>query len=204
MKKFDIEAILRTANLRQLVEKAGGQPDQHGRCACPIHGGNDTNAFHVFEKDGKELWKCFSGDCGGGDAISFVQKWQHMDFKQACVYLDGDVISDPVAMEKSAQERLEKARIEHEETRLKVEARQRELQVAEKHLFYHNCTWSARLSGTSPLSVLILIASEMRLRSARNASISLPAGTFKISSFVISNHSFLGTCVLPQRESMTL
>lgn len=134
---FNIENILRTADLRELVERAGGRIDKNGRTHCPIHGGVDSNAFCIYRKDGKDLWVCFSGDCGGGDAITFVQKWQGMDFKQACAFLGGDIISDPVAMAKSAADRLERARVEHEAARMKVEARRHELQIAQKHLYYH-------------------------------------------------------------------
>jgi len=48
------------------------------------------------------------------------------------------VVSDPVAMEKSAAERLEKAKAEQEAARLRVEARRKELQIAQKHLYYHD------------------------------------------------------------------
>jgi len=135
---FDIDAILRNADLKELVIRAGGNPDSHGMGVCPLHGGQSENGFSVFHKDGRDYFKCWSGDCGAGDAITFVQKWQGIDFKHAVAFLGGDFISDPAAMEKSASERLEKAKQEHEETRLRVEARRKELQVAELHLHYHS------------------------------------------------------------------
>jgi hypothetical protein len=135
---FDVNSIIQNADLGQLVERAGGQPDQHGRCACPLHGGENDNAFSIFHKDGRDYWKCWTADCGAGDAIDFVKAWQGVDFKGACAFLGGDVISDSAAMERSAKERLEKAKIEHEETRQKMEARRTELQVAQLHLHYHN------------------------------------------------------------------
>lgn len=134
---FNVEEILVRADLHDLVSKAGGQLDSHGRCACPLHGGENDTAFSIFVKDGKEFWKCHTGDCGGGDLITFVQKWQGVDFKGACIFLGGDVSSDPVAMEASAKARLERAKVEHEEARLKMEARRAELQVAQMHLHYH-------------------------------------------------------------------
>ena len=137
MNKFDVEAILNGADLRQLVERAGGQIDKNGRCACPIHGGLNESAFSIFHKDGRDYWKCWTGDCGAGDAIDFVRAWQGVDFKGACAFLGGDVVSDPVAMEASAKARLERAKIEHEEARQKMEARRAELQVAQMHLYYH-------------------------------------------------------------------
>lgn len=135
---FDIEKILQTSDLRQLVERAGGEVDNHGRCACVLHGGDNSSAFSIFHKDGKDLWKCHTGDCGGGDVITFVQKWQGLDFRGACAFLGGDVASDPVALEASAKERLARSIIEHEATRLKMEARQHELQKGNKHNWYHD------------------------------------------------------------------
>lgn len=137
MSSFNVEEILNKADLRELVAKAGGQLDSHGRCACPLHGGENESAFSVFVKDGRDYWKCWTADCGHGDAIDFVKVWQGLDFKRACAFLGGDVVSDPVAMEQSAKERLERAKIEHEEARLKMEARRQELQVAQLHLHYH-------------------------------------------------------------------
>jgi len=135
--RFDVEEILNKADLKDLVQKAGGQIDNHGRCACPLHGGTIESAFSVFIKDGREYFKCWTHDCGSGDAITFIQKWQNLDFKGACLFLGGDVASDPVAMEQSAKIRLERAKIEHEEARLKMEARRAELQVAQMHVHYH-------------------------------------------------------------------
>lgn len=133
---FNVNEILDKADLRDLVEKAGGHIDK-GRCACPIHGGKDPSAFAIYHKDGRDLWQCFSGDCGGGDAISFVMAWRGLDFKRACEFLGGDVQSDPVEMERLARERLAKAEQELREKQNRYEAALRELQVAEKHLLYH-------------------------------------------------------------------
>jgi len=53
----------------------------HIRCACPIHNGDNPSAF-LFNKRNK-LWFCHSGDCGGGDIVSFVMKMEGLPFKQA-------------------------------------------------------------------------------------------------------------------------
>lgn len=137
MNKFNVEDILNKASLRELAEKAGGRFDKNNRSACPIHGGDNEGAFHIFNKYGRDYFKCFTGDCGSGDAITFVMKWQGLDFKAACLFLGGDIVSDPIAIEASAKARFEKAQAEHEETRLKVEARRHELQVAQMHRHYH-------------------------------------------------------------------
>lgn len=133
----NIDAVIAGTDLLDLVRKAGGEPDNKGRCACPLHGGKDTNAFHVYTDDGKQKWKCFSNDCGQGDALDFVRVWRGWDFKQAFEFLGGDVQSDPVEMKRLADERHEKARADLEDKQRRMDAARKELQVAEKHLYYH-------------------------------------------------------------------
>lgn len=137
MNKFNVDDILNKADLYDLVRKAGGDLDKNGRCACPLHGGKNENGFHVYQKDGRDLFKCFTHDCGGGDAITFVMKWQGLDFKGACSFLGGDIVSDPAAIEASAKIRFERSQAEHEKARLKMEARRHELQLAQMHKHYH-------------------------------------------------------------------
>ena len=134
---YDVEKILQQADLRTLVERAGGELVKD-RCPCPIHGGHDATGFSVYHKDGRDLWQCFSGDCGGGDAIRFVEVWQQKTFKQACLFLGGDALADPVEMEQLARARHKKAVAEREAAQAKEDARRKELQAEEKHLFYHN------------------------------------------------------------------
>lgn len=135
---FDVNSIIQSSDLRQMAERAGSEIDNHGRGRCPIHGGQDENAFSIFHKDGKDYWKCFSGDCGGGDVITFVQKWQGLNFKDACAFLGGDVVSDPVSMIASAKAREERSRIEAEAANARHEARRIELQKENLHAHYHS------------------------------------------------------------------
>lgn len=137
---FNIEEILRNADLIELAERAGAKFHKTGgefRSHCPIHGGHDASAFAVSVKDGKQLWKCFSSSCGGGDVISFVMVWQGKSFKDACDFLGGNVLADPIEMERLARERLAKAQAEAEAAAAKEEARRKELQAEQKHLYYH-------------------------------------------------------------------
>lgn len=150
--RFDIEQVLEKADLLAYVEKAGGEPKGGGNrysCACPLHGGKNPTAFSIYFQDGKWKWNCFTGCSTGGDAISFVEKWQGLDFRRACEWILGGVIEDVEGMVKSATDRLEAARLELIAAQEKEEARRKELQVAEKHLYYHKMrtqyhkdTWS--------------------------------------------------------------
>lgn len=148
---MNIEAILQKTDLFELVRMAGGEPDRNGRCACPIHGGKDKNNFHVYTDAGKQRWKCFSHDCGGGDALDFVQKWRGWDLKQSYEFLGGEKQYDPQEMKRLADERHARAIIELEDKQRRVEAARKELQIAEKHLHYHQTMgqwardmWTAR------------------------------------------------------------
>lgn len=52
---------------------------------CPIHGGDNPNAFVITLK--KNLWYCFSGCNGGGDIIDLVRKLNGANFQQTLHYL---------------------------------------------------------------------------------------------------------------------
>lgn len=138
--KFDIQEVLLKSDLLAYVERAGGSPKGNGNkysCACPLHGGKNTTAFSLYFQDGKWKWKCFTDSCGGGDAISFVEKWQGVDFKRACEWITGGAIEDVEGMRESAAVRLEAARIETIAAQERENARRKELQTAERHVFYH-------------------------------------------------------------------
>lgn len=139
--KFDIDSILAKSDLLAYVERAGGTPKGGGNryaCACPLHGGDNTTAFSIFYKDGRWLWNCFTGNCGGGDAIRFVEVWQGLKFKEACEWINGGAIEDAQGMKESAEARHAAALIEEQAAKERTEARRKELQVAEIHLRYHN------------------------------------------------------------------
>lgn len=145
---FDINEVHAKSDLIGYVERAGGKLEKTGNryaCACPLHGGKNETAFSLYFDKGVWKWKCFTDACGGGDAIAFVERWMYgkepdvkKRFKLACEWIIGKNIDDAPAMYKSAEERLEEARIEEIAARERKEARLRELQVAEKHLYYHN------------------------------------------------------------------
>lgn len=138
--KFDVQLVLEKSDLLGYVERAGGTPKGAGNryaCSCPLHGGENPTAFSIYFQDGRWKWKCFTDECGGGDAISFVEKWQGIDFKRACEWITGGAIEDVEGMRESAAARLEKARLETIAAQEREQARRKELQTAERHLYYH-------------------------------------------------------------------
>lgn len=138
---FDIDAILLKSDLLSYVEKAGGKPKGRANryaCACPLHGGDNPTALSIYNKDGKWLWNCFTGSCGGGDAIKFVEVWQGLDFKRACEWINGGAIEDAQGMKESAERRHAQAVEDLRIAKEKEDARRQELRIAERHLYYHN------------------------------------------------------------------
>lgn len=137
---YNIESLLVSNDLVAFAERAGAKFRKSGntyRSHCPIHGGNNPTAFHVWEADGKQKWKCFTRGCGQGDVIDFIETWQQKSFKDAVLFLGGEVISDPEAMKRLASDRHEKAKLDREAAQAREEARRKELQAEEKHLLYH-------------------------------------------------------------------
>ena len=141
MERTQIDAILMKTDLLALVEQAGGRlAKNYGhdlRGTCPLHGGKNANAFAVYHgDDGTQLWKCFSGDCGGGDAISFVMKWKGLRFPDAIKFLGGE----PLTREQEAViaiQRAERAARWAEEAAREARAAVEALKSTEVWLQYH-------------------------------------------------------------------
>lgn len=51
------------------------------RACCKLHQGNNPTAFVVNTRN--NLWFCHTGDCGGGDAYTLVQKMEGVTFPEA-------------------------------------------------------------------------------------------------------------------------
>lgn len=51
------------------------------RSCCKIHGGNNPTAFVMNAETG--VWYCHTGDCGGGDIFTLVEKMEGISFPEA-------------------------------------------------------------------------------------------------------------------------
>lgn len=76
---LELDRLFADIDLVKFAEdQAGAELTRSGRSwrgACPIHGGDNESAFAIYEKDaGEQRWKCFSGDCGGGDLIDLARE----------------------------------------------------------------------------------------------------------------------------------
>lgn len=138
--QYNIDVLLSNNDLVEFAERAGAKFRKTGgelRSHCMLHGGKNPNAFAVFEENGKQKWICFTRGCGQGDLLDFIQVWQRKTFKGAVEFLGGEVIADPIEMERLARERHERAVRDKQEALQHEEARRKELQAEEKHLEYH-------------------------------------------------------------------
>jgi len=142
MNRAEIDAILCQSDLLTLAERAGASPHREGseyRMPCPLHAGENPSGFAIYNgKDGTQRWTCFTGDCGSGDAISFVQKWQRLDFVKACEWFTGGKPIDPEAAKQMAAERAERVARELEETIARAQAALADLRSAQRHTEYHD------------------------------------------------------------------
>lgn len=77
---MDYKNIKQYVNMEMLLSKYGVQYGGK-RIPCPIHGGDNKSAFDVTGD--RQLWKCHTGDCGGGDIFTFVEKMDNLQKPQA-------------------------------------------------------------------------------------------------------------------------
>lgn len=75
-----IDQIKAAIDLTALAEEAGAE-FRNGRSHCPIHGGDNKSAFHIF--DNGKAWHCHTTCGAGGDVIEFYKLWKRVDTKTA-------------------------------------------------------------------------------------------------------------------------
>ncbi|KKQ54248.1 MAG: primase protein [Candidatus Woesebacteria bacterium GW2011_GWB1_38_5] len=81
----DIEEIKSKADIVQIISEriATKKAGKHYRALCPFHG-EKTPSFMISPE--LQIYKCFG--CGeGGDVITFLEKYEGMDFNEAILYL---------------------------------------------------------------------------------------------------------------------
>lgn len=86
-------------DLPAFIERLGVRLHRYGRsyrCACPLHAGDNALAFSIYQsRSGQWRWHCFSGNCGDGDAIAFVQRYYGVGYREACQMLGVTPASTP-------------------------------------------------------------------------------------------------------------
>lgn len=80
-----IEHINNNINPRIILEyynfKRIKETSNEFRACCAIHGGDNDTAF-VWKKT-NNLWYCNTGDCGGGDIFTLIEKIEDVEFTEA-------------------------------------------------------------------------------------------------------------------------
>lgn len=77
-----ISEAKRRLPLPKLLERLGEGELAKKSARCPFHE-DRNNSFSVFQdRQGRWLWKCHAG-CGCGDEISFIEKHQNLNRKNA-------------------------------------------------------------------------------------------------------------------------
>ncbi len=84
---IDIAQLLKTVDLINLAEQAGARFNNRHSSRCPLHNGNNQNAFHIYYgQDGIARYHCFTNcpdGANGGNSIDFYMRWRQVDFKTA-------------------------------------------------------------------------------------------------------------------------
>ena len=82
-----VEEIKDKYSMRDILNRLN-IPVKKGFCNCPLHAGDHTASFKVYDKS----FYCFG--CGaGGDVITFIKLYNNMSFKDACEWISGEELS---------------------------------------------------------------------------------------------------------------
>lgn len=141
MATMDLTGTKLRSNLLEWAEKAGAHFHRAGhewRSTCPLHGGNNNDAFAVYMENGSQHWKCFTGPCGQGDVYDFIQRWQNCELPEAYRMLGGEEQPDPAAIARAAAEQARRAEIALQEQIDRAQRALEKLRQARSWLAYHD------------------------------------------------------------------
>lgn len=137
---IDFEKVRTSNNLIDLAERLGARMHRNGaewRGTCPIHKGDNPTGFAVYDAAGKQMWKCFSGDCGGGDVVDFVMAVYGLSTIEAVRMLGGGQEPDPAHVAQINAERAERAAAQLEEQISRAQAALAEIRSTEAWVRYN-------------------------------------------------------------------
>lgn len=78
------EEIKEQVTMRDVLGRYGLRPNRAGFIRCPFHTGDDHASLKIYDRD----FHCFA--CGAnGDIFTFVQKMEHVSFREAFQSLGG-------------------------------------------------------------------------------------------------------------------
>ena len=83
--------IARPELIHQLLERLGAQhvsqDHKSFRCTCPLHDGDNSQAFAVWFDQGYTVWKCHTDCADKGNLVTLLMKKYDTGFQQAVVWL---------------------------------------------------------------------------------------------------------------------
>ncbi len=87
---LDFRRLKRIVAIEQLLDDQGclghfKRRGQHLVGPCPIHRGDNPNAFVVHST--KKIWRCFTGCDAGGDLVELARRLQGGSYRDAAAYL---------------------------------------------------------------------------------------------------------------------
>ena len=137
---MNIEAIIQNNDLYNIVSKDAElhKNSDEWRGACPIHKSENKNGFALYQDKGKWYWRCYSGECGGGDVIDYIQKMNNCDFSTACRILGGETVNNREEIARAAEDRANKAILQMEQDFAKYKLVLDELKQTQAWLKYYN------------------------------------------------------------------
>jgi DNA primase len=91
-RRVSIAAVLHTKGVMASFKKRGDR--LFG--PCPVHGGDNPNAFVVSLS--KNIWHCFTGCNDGGDVVKLVRRLYGKDYRQSAAFLSALVDTAPKTM----------------------------------------------------------------------------------------------------------
>ena len=124
------EVINDSINMRDVVSNCGLQVNRAGFACCPFHN-EKTPSMKIYDKS----YYCF-GCHSGGKAVTFIQNYYNLSFKDACLKLNNDFrlgLEDVIEWRMTEhQKHLLHAKIESE--RIKKEEADRLNRIANGHI----------------------------------------------------------------------
>ena len=82
---YAVEFINENMDARKVLEyyefEGITESEEYIRAKCKIHGGDNPTAFCWNKRN--NLWICYTGDCGGGDVFTLVEKLEKCTFTAA-------------------------------------------------------------------------------------------------------------------------
>ena len=107
---YAVEYINQNLNPRVVLDYYGFEGivenDEYIRAKCKIHGGDNPTAF-CWNK-ANNLWFCYTGDCGGGDVYTLVEKIEKCGFTDATIRVAQILGLDIGDMEVVSEDQLRK------------------------------------------------------------------------------------------------